>query len=251
MPNVAVAGRCRCRSASRRPASRSLPGPGEHPRRADEVVVADGRRSRRCSRRPTAPRSKPSEAHRLRRCRSASRPAASRSARAGEHPGRPDVVVVAGAADQGGAPVARQRHGEAEDSRRRSAPLPVSFAPCCVQVAPERVNTHAAPMTSLSNGPPIERRVPVRRERDARSRTRPRRSRRRRGQLRALLRPGRARAREDPRRRPTTSLSSAPADQGGVPVGRQRDAVAELAGADARRRRSASRLAASRRRPSG
>jgi hypothetical protein len=34
------------------------------------------------------------------------------------------------------------------------SPLPVSFAPCGVQVEPERVNTHAAPTLALSPGPP-------------------------------------------------------------------------------------------------
>src|SRR5262249_33659976 len=35
------------------------------------------------------------------------------------------------------------------------SPIPVSFGPCCVQVEPERVNTHAAPISLLSPGPPI------------------------------------------------------------------------------------------------
>ena len=35
------------------------------------------------------------------------------------------------------------------------APLPLSFAPCCVQVEPLRVNTKAAPAPALSLGAPI------------------------------------------------------------------------------------------------
>src|SRR5262245_24121752 len=34
-------------------------------------------------------------------------------------------------------------------------PLPISFGPCCVQVAPDRVKTHAAPNSFASSyGPP-------------------------------------------------------------------------------------------------
>src|SRR6478609_3456023 len=36
-----------------------------------------------------------------------------------------------------------------------TSPLPVSFAPCCSQVEPERVKTHAAPTPALSLPPPI------------------------------------------------------------------------------------------------
>ena len=39
------------------------------------------------------------------------------------------------------------------------APPGMSFPPCCVQVEPERVNTHAAP-TPLSPGPPISAVLP-------------------------------------------------------------------------------------------
>ena len=35
------------------------------------------------------------------------------------------------------------------------SPLPMSFSPCWVQVEPERVNAHAAPIAALSVGPPI------------------------------------------------------------------------------------------------
>ena len=35
------------------------------------------------------------------------------------------------------------------------SPVPVSLPPCCVQVEPVRVNTHAAPRLPLSPGPPI------------------------------------------------------------------------------------------------
>jgi hypothetical protein len=35
----------------------------------------------------------------------------------------------------------------------RTAPVPTSFA-CWLQIPPERVNTHAAPVTALSLGPP-------------------------------------------------------------------------------------------------
>src|ERR1700726_1362402 len=41
-----------------------------------------------------------------------------------------------------------------------TAPLPVSFAPCWVQVDPERVNTHAAPTKLLSFSPPIRAVLP-------------------------------------------------------------------------------------------
>ena len=64
------------------------------------------------------------------------------------------AAVVAGAADQRRVPVRRQRHAGAEPAGPLS-PLAVSFGPCCVQVLPERVNTHAAPTPSLSSGPPI------------------------------------------------------------------------------------------------
>src|SRR5207237_2412370 len=36
-----------------------------------------------------------------------------------------------------------------------TAPLPTSFDPCCDQVDPERVNTHAAPLKLSSHVPPI------------------------------------------------------------------------------------------------
>src|SRR3954470_22976931 len=39
-------------------------------------------------------------------------------------------------------------------------PLPVSFAPCCVQLPPERVKTHAAPTRESSDGPPTSAVVP-------------------------------------------------------------------------------------------
>jgi hypothetical protein len=35
-----------------------------------------------------------------------------------------------------------------------AAPVPTSFLPCCVQVPPLRVKTHAAPAFPLSAGPP-------------------------------------------------------------------------------------------------
>ena len=35
-----------------------------------------------------------------------------------------------------------------------TAPVPTSFEPCWVQVAPERVNTHTAPTPPLSSSPP-------------------------------------------------------------------------------------------------
>src|SRR3954452_14501362 len=40
------------------------------------------------------------------------------------------------------------------------SPLPVSFAPCWVQVPPERVKAHAAPTNPLSKGPPIRAVLP-------------------------------------------------------------------------------------------
>src|SRR5262245_28414969 len=40
------------------------------------------------------------------------------------------------------------------------SPLPVSFGPCCVQVEPERVKTHAAPMPPLSPPPPTSAVLP-------------------------------------------------------------------------------------------
>src|SRR5262249_57974303 len=35
------------------------------------------------------------------------------------------------------------------------APLPTSLLPCCVQILPLRVKTHAAPVVLLSLGPPM------------------------------------------------------------------------------------------------
>src|SRR5439155_643244 len=35
------------------------------------------------------------------------------------------------------------------------SPAPVNFSPCCAQVEPERLNTHTAPLFSLSPGAPI------------------------------------------------------------------------------------------------
>ena len=39
-------------------------------------------------------------------------------------------------------------------SPARSAPVPTSLSPCCVQTPPLRVNTQAAPVVLLSLGPP-------------------------------------------------------------------------------------------------
>ena len=50
-------------------------------------------------------------------------------------------------------------------SGRRLAPLPVSFAPCCVQLVPERVNTHAAPTKLVVADAADQRGVPVGRQR--------------------------------------------------------------------------------------
>src|SRR5207245_1620517 len=40
------------------------------------------------------------------------------------------------------------------------SPPPVSFSPCCVQVSPVRVNTHAAPARLWSASPPISAVLP-------------------------------------------------------------------------------------------
>src|SRR5439155_12626778 len=40
------------------------------------------------------------------------------------------------------------------------SPPPVSFSPCWVHVAPERVKTHAAPLPLLSPGPPTRTVLP-------------------------------------------------------------------------------------------
>src|SRR5436309_2321447 len=40
------------------------------------------------------------------------------------------------------------------DSPARGTPVPTSLLPCCVQIPPLRVNTHAAPVVLLSLGPP-------------------------------------------------------------------------------------------------
>src|SRR5438874_13458591 len=42
-----------------------------------------------------------------------------------------------------------------------ASPPPVSFPPCCDQDSPERVNTHAAPACSLSDGAPIRAVFPL------------------------------------------------------------------------------------------
>ena len=194
----------------------------EHPRRPDEAVVdraADQggvpvRRQRHA-------RSRSCAVGRSRRCRSASAPCCVQvRARAGEHPRRPIAGVVGRSRRSArcSRPPTTPR-----SSRTRPAPvspLPVSFAPCCVQVPPERVNTHAAPTSLLSPG--------RRSGRCSRPPTAPRSSRsgRRRlaaaGQLRALLRPG-APERVNTHAAPTSPLSGA-ADRARVPVGRQRHA---------------------------
>ena len=49
-----------------------------------------------------------------------------------------------------------------EPNRARPvSPLPVSFVPCCFQVEPERVNTHAAPTSPTSSAPPIRAVLPL------------------------------------------------------------------------------------------
>src|SRR5262249_58558671 len=40
------------------------------------------------------------------------------------------------------------------------APLPTSLLPCCVQILPLRVKTHAAPVVLLSLGPPMRAVLP-------------------------------------------------------------------------------------------
>ena len=105
--------------------------------------------------------------------------------------------------------------------------LPVSFAPCWVQVAPERVNTHAPPTLVLSAGPPIRRGIAVGGQRHAVAEfafaglfvA---------GELGARLGPGRARARNT-HAAPTLSVVARAADQRGVAGGGERHADAELA----------------------
>ena len=77
-------------------------------------------------------------------------------ARAREHPRRADAFVVAGAADQRVVVVPSTESATlSPNSPAPASSLPVSFAPCWVQVVPERMNTHAAPTLPLSLGPPI------------------------------------------------------------------------------------------------
>ena len=120
-------------------------------------------------------------------------------ARAREHPRRARAGVVAGAADQRRVAVGRRAPRCSRIRLRRSRPPPVSFSPCWVQVEPERVNTHAAPVCRLSSGPADQRRVAVGGERHAVAEFAVA-DLARAGELFALLGPGRARAREHPRR---------------------------------------------------
>ena len=138
--------------------------------------------------------------------------------------------VVARAADQGGVAVGGQRHAHAETGPGLPvSSLAVSFGPCWVQVEPERVNTHAAPTPLLSSGPPIRAVLPsadsaTLSPNDAGPGLVAG------GELWALLGPGRARAREHPRRPDARRCRCPAADQGRVAVSGQRHAVAELAG---------------------
>src|ERR1700722_1679990 len=45
-------------------------------------------------------------------------------------------------------------------SRKFVTPVPISFGPCCVQVDPARVNSHAAPTPELSARPPTKAVLP-------------------------------------------------------------------------------------------
>ena len=124
---------------------------------------------------------------------------AQRRARAGEHPRRADARVVVGCRRSARCcrrPTARRAP---PNSARPSSPPPVSFSPCWVQVAPERVNTHAAPTPFLSPGPPISAVLPSADSATLAPKS-PFAELAAAGELFALLGPRRARAREDPRR---------------------------------------------------
>ncbi len=182
------------------------------------------------------------------------------------------------------------------------SPAPVSFGPCWLHTPPERVNTQAAPVRAVVLPAADQRRVAVGGERDEHAELAvvlfaagelrpllapyPARAREHpaapvatlssgppisavlpsaesatlcaefacsglagAGQLFALLGPGRARAREHPGRADAAVVAAA-ADQRRVAVGGERDAVAELAFSGSRRCRSAFRPAGSRSSPS-
>ena len=105
----------------------------------------------------------------------------------------------------------------------------MSFEPCWVQVEPERVNTHAAP-APCCRGPPISAVLPSEDSATLKPKLAVAGLAAAR-ELWALLGPGRARAREHPRRTDTAVVVGT-ADQRGVAVARQRHAVAESACAD-------------------
>ena len=65
----------------------------------------------------------------------------------------PTPLLSVGAADQRGVAFGGERDARAEGAfAGLFAAFPVSFSPCCAHVVPERVNTHAAPVPSLSSG---------------------------------------------------------------------------------------------------
>ena len=114
--------------------------------------------------------------------------------------------------------LSRRHRRSARCCHRRRAPrcrrslaalaAPVSFSPCWVQVEPERVNTHAAPMPPSSPRAADQRGVAIGGERHADAETPPPFLSAA-GELFALLGPGRARAREHPRRPDFASIGAA------------------------------------------
>ena len=132
-----------------------------------------------------------------------------------------------GAADQRGVAVGGQRHGAAEPAGTGLPAAGELFALLRPGFAPERVNTHAAPAVSVVDGPPISAVLPSA-ESATPSRTSPLPVSSPPRELFALLGPGPARAREDPRGADAVVVAG-PADQRGVAVGGQRHALAEFA----------------------
>ena len=153
-------------------------------------------------------------------------------ARAREHPRRPNERVVVRAADQGRVAVGGQCHAVAERATRgpgRELWALLSPGRARAREHPRRPSLEAVVVAADQS------RVAVGRQRHAHAEPAPPLLVRwgdgliAGGELRALLGPGRARAREHPRR-PNRAVVVRAADQGRVAVGGQRHAVAELAG---------------------
>ena len=168
-----------------------------------------------------------------------------------EHRRRPDEARCRTGADQGGvrppadsATLAPNQGGLAGHAGCRSA--------CRAVLRPggARAGEHPRRRRTPSSWPPIRAVFPSDDSADARAEATVAGFRAAAGELRALLRPGGARAGEHPRR-PREAVVVRAADQGGVPVRRQRDARCRTGRRRSRRCRSAWRPAASRRRRAG